>query len=152
MAPIRRNGYHHTHSNIDNRERQTQEAYLPELQVFIGWKTNSSRACHGVRHQGSTVRFEDRGYAIEVFHRHNEEVRRAVPPDQLLAYEVKEGCGPLCGFLGVPVPEGEPFPHVNDAEEFRSRIRRMSRTVRAVAYIILGLAALLVAWLAMWIM
>ena len=48
----------------------------------------------------------------------------------------------------MPVPEGEPFPHVNDAEEFRSRIRRMSRTIRAVAYIILGLSTLLVAWLA----
>ena len=35
---------------------------------------------------------------------------------------MKEGWVPLCAFLGVPAPEGEPFPHVNDAEEFRSRI------------------------------
>ena len=60
--------------------------------------------------------------------------------------------GPCVAFLGVPVPEGEPFPHVNDAEEFRSRIRRMSRTMRIVAYTILGLAALLVAWLAIWLL
>ena len=97
-------------------------------------------------------RFEDKTYAIEVFHRHNEEVKRAVPPERLLVYEVKEGWGPLCAFLGVPVPEGEPFPHLNDAEEFRSRIRRMSRTVRTVAYTVLGLAVLLLAWLAIWLL
>ena len=96
-------------------------------------------------------RFEDKTYAIEVFHRHNEEVRRAVPPDRLLVYEVKEGWGPLCASLGVPVPEGEPFPHVNDAEEFRSRIRRMSRMVRAVTYSALGFAVLLIAGLAIWL-
>jgi len=88
-------------------------------------------------------RFEDRGYAIEVFNCHNEEVSRFVPPDRLLVYEVKEGWGPLCSFLGVPVPDEEPFPHVNDAEEFRSRIRRMSRMVRAITYSALGLAVLL---------
>ena len=31
-------------------------------------------------------RFEDRSYAIEVFQRHNEEVRRLVPGDRLLVY------------------------------------------------------------------
>src|SRR3954454_13602548 len=77
-------------------------------------------------------RFEDKTYAIEVFHRHNEEVKQTVPPERLLVYEVRKGWGPLCAFLGVPAPEGEPFPHVNDVEEFRARTRRMSRTVRAV--------------------
>ena len=27
--------------------------------------------------------------------------------------------------LGVPVPEGVPFPHLNDADEFKRRIRKM---------------------------
>ena len=42
-------------------------------------------------------RFEDRAFAIEVFNRYNEEVRRVVPPDRLLVYEVREGWEPLCG-------------------------------------------------------
>src|SRR5215216_6914635 len=46
-------------------------------------------------------KFEDKHHAIEVFNRHNEEVKRHVPPDKLLVYEVKEGWGPLCEFLGV---------------------------------------------------
>ena len=66
-------------------------------------------------------RFEDKSLAIEVFKRFNEQVQRVVPPDRLLVYQVQEGWGPLCSFLGVPVPAGKPFPHVNDAVEFRRR-------------------------------
>ena len=83
-----------------------------------------------------------------MFDRHNEEVRRVVPPERLLVYEVKEGWGPLCAFLGVPVPEGKPFPHLNDAEEFRAKILRGARILTTVAYAVLGLAALIMSWLA----
>jgi hypothetical protein len=66
---------------------------------------------------------EDRECAIEVFERHNEEVRERVPPDKLLVYEVKEGWRPLCEFLGVEVPENKPFPHLNDTDTFRKMVR-----------------------------
>ncbi len=93
-------------------------------------------------------RFDDRAYAIEVFNRYNEEVRRSVPPDRLLVYEVTEGWGPLCSFLGVPVPEDEPFPHLNDTAEFRSRIARAALIVRLVGYVVLGLLTLpFLAWM-----
>jgi hypothetical protein len=91
-------------------------------------------------------RFEDRAHAIQVFNRHNDEVRRVVPADRLLVYEVKEGWGPLCSFLGVPVPEATPFPHLNDAEEFRSRIGRAAFVMRAVAFSALAAAALVAAF------
>lgn len=77
-------------------------------------------------------RFDDRGYAIEVFDRWNEGVERRVPAERLLVYQVKEGWEPLCDFLGVPVPHGKPFPHLNDAETFRKRIRRL-KTLALVA-------------------
>jgi Sulfotransferase domain len=76
-------------------------------------------------------RFEDKPYAIEVFERHNEEVRRRVPPDKLLVYEVSEGWEPLCEFLGVEVPDA-PFPRLNDTAEMRRRIR-MVRTISLAA-------------------
>lgn len=63
-------------------------------------------------------RFEEREHALRVFHDHTEEVKRTVPPERLLVYEVKEGWGPLCRFLDVEAPE-EPFPHLNDASAFR---------------------------------
>jgi hypothetical protein len=79
-----------------------------------------------------------------VFNRHNEQVRRDVPADRLLVYEVREGWEPLCAFLGVPVPEGKPFPHVNDAAQFRAETLRGARIVRAIGYAALGLAVLAV--------
>jgi hypothetical protein len=72
-------------------------------------------------------RFEEKSHAIGVLERHTEEVKRRVPPERLLVYEVKEGWGPLCEFLGVPEPE-EPFPHLNDAAEMRRGIRTL-RTI-----------------------
>jgi hypothetical protein len=64
-------------------------------------------------------RFLDKDYAIDVFNRHNDDVKRKVPADRLLVYEIKQGWGPLCDFLGVEVPD-EPVPHLNDTESFRS--------------------------------
>jgi Sulfotransferase domain len=66
-------------------------------------------------------RFEDRAYAMEVFERHNEAVRRRVPPERLLVFDVREGWVPLCDFLGVEAPD-EPFPRLNEAGEMRRRL------------------------------
>ena len=66
-------------------------------------------------------RFEDKDHAIGVFNRHNEEVQRRVPKGRLLVYEVKEGWGPLCEFLGVEEPD-KPFPHLNDTADVRRLI------------------------------
>ena len=89
-------------------------------------------------------RFEDRRYAIEVFERHNEEVRRRVPEEKLLVYEVSEGWRPLCAFLGVEEPD-KPFPRLNDTAEMRSRIRKIRAISIAVpaALALLGMLALL---------
>lgn len=59
----------------------------------------------------------DRDGLMQAFIAHNEAVRATIPAGQLLVYQVKEGWGPLCGFLGVPVPDA-PFPRTNDRAEF----------------------------------
>jgi hypothetical protein len=64
-------------------------------------------------------RFMEKEYALEVFNRHNEDVKSKVPADRLLVYEVKQGWEPLCEFLGAEAPD-EPFPHLNDTESFRA--------------------------------
>ena len=68
--------------------------------------------------------FEDRQRAIEIFKQHTEEVKRTVPANKLLIFNVKEGWEPLCQFLGIPVPN-TPFPHVNDRQVMQKRFRRM---------------------------
>lgn len=87
-------------------------------------------------------RFEDRAAAIEAYDRHNEQVRRDVLADRLLVYEVSQGWEPLCAFLGVPVPEGKPFPRLNDAAEFRQNIERGARAMRTMGYAIAGAVVL----------
>ena len=74
-------------------------------------------------------RFEDKAHAIEVFQRHNQEVRDAIDPARLLVFDVREGWGPLCRFLEVPIPD-EPFPRLNDTATFQAmmRMRESTRT------------------------
>ncbi len=63
----------------------------------------------------------------QVYESHLAEVRRVVPPSRLLEFSPRDGWAPLCAFLGVPLPpEGEPFPHVNDTEEFGRYIESVS--------------------------
>ncbi|MCJ1409954.1 hypothetical protein MMC19_004038 [Ptychographa xylographoides] len=48
---------------------------------------------------------------------HIAEVRRLVPEQNYLEFNVKRGWAPLCDFLGRDVPP-TPFPRVNDTESF----------------------------------
>ncbi|MCB9760362.1 MAG: sulfotransferase family protein [Alphaproteobacteria bacterium] len=49
--------------------------------------------------------------AIRAYLAHNERVKRTVPSERLLVYEVTQGWEPLCALLDVPVPD-TPFPHL----------------------------------------
>lgn len=53
--------------------------------------------------------------------RYHAEVKRNVPADRLLVWSAKDGWGPLCEFLEVPVPD-QPFPHMNDSETYVQRV------------------------------
>lgn len=66
-------------------------------------------------------RFEDKEYAIDVFERNHEAVRRRVPEERFLIFDVREGWRPLCDFLGVEEPE-KPFPHLNETKEMQRRL------------------------------
>ncbi|MCA9051680.1 MAG: hypothetical protein KDA89_23240 [Planctomycetaceae bacterium] len=65
-------------------------------------------------------RFEDRAFAVRRFKEHNADVRRTIPPAQLLTFQVADGWEPLCRFLNTDIPT-EPFPQVNSQAEFRER-------------------------------
>lgn len=86
-------------------------------------------------------RLHDKQYALNVFEEHVQEVRSVVPADRLLIFDVKQGWGPLCDFLGAPVPEDRPFPRLNDIASVKARLRRRFFFFRGVE--IAALAALL---------
>jgi len=68
--------------------------------------------------------------AVRFFNDWKAMVVSTVPAERLLVWQVKQGWGPLCQFLGVPVPE-EPFPNVNDTPSMLKKIRAVRVTVAA---------------------
>ncbi|MFO0946787.1 MAG: sulfotransferase [Planctomycetota bacterium] len=65
-----------------------------------------------------------RSRCLEVFEKHNQEVRETVPADRLLVFRVQDGWAPLCDFLGCEVPAGVPFPHLNEGRETLKKLAR----------------------------
>lgn len=100
------------------------------------WDLESGRAPEGMPPgftqllKGITNHFpdgvDDRAHAIEVFRKHNERIRALVPAERLLVLEIGQGWQPLCDFLGVAVP-AEPFPRVNDREQFTHMVAEYSQ-------------------------
>jgi len=76
----------------------------------------------------------DETRAIARYHAHIEEIKAAVPPEKLLIFQVSEGWGPLCKFLGVPEPANG-FPNLND----RASIKKLIKGIIRGAYLTLGL-------------
>lgn len=67
---------------------------------------------------------KNKAQAVARYSAYIEEVKAAVPPDRLLVFQVTEGWGPLCRFLGVPEPQ-EPFPSLNDRDQIKQTIRNL---------------------------
>lgn len=64
-------------------------------------------------------------HMIDVYERHNAEVRRVIPKDRLLVFDARDGWEKLCPFLGVPVPD-KPYPNMNTTEEFQTRMKAVA--------------------------
>jgi hypothetical protein len=64
----------------------------------------------------------DKDHVIAVYKRHNAAVKAALPKERLLVTDSLEGWGPICAFLGVPVP-ATPFPKTNSTDEFRAMVQ-----------------------------
>src|SRR4051812_27675108 len=60
---------------------------------------------------------DDEATALACYRRRVLEVIAEVVPEHLLVFDVAEGWAPLCGFLGLPLPDG-PLPRTNSLEEF----------------------------------
>ena len=53
-----------------------------------------------------------RSHMHRMYEKHNEHVKAKAPKDKFLNFSLKDGWGPICKFLGKPVPKVE-FPHSN---------------------------------------
>jgi len=77
---------------------------------------------------------EDEKRSRKWFSERYEEFRKGIAKERRLEYQVTEGWGPLCEFLGVPVPMVEgtdgtmverPFPRLNDKKMFMAKYQSM---------------------------
>lgn len=81
---------------------------------------------------------------IEFFHRHTQEVKKNVPPERLLVFQVADGWEPLCNFLGCDVPD-IPFPHLNEGDAtIKKKLVQIIRQSLG-AKIVLGMLAVVAA-------
>lgn len=71
--------------------------------------------------------------AIAFFDKWVDEVKRTVPPEKLLVFQVKEGWEPLCKFLDLPIPD-YPFPNVNEKEAMSKVLGNVLRISYFVVY------------------
>lgn len=67
-----------------------------------------------------TPDFLDESAAKAAFLRHEADARKRAPANRLVEWTARDGWGPLCAALNLPVPS-EPFPVTNTEQEFRAR-------------------------------
>lgn len=58
--------------------------------------------------------------------KHEDYVRRVVPPERLFFFDVKDGWEPLCKILNCPVPN-EPFPRANNGKAMQAFFEKIVR-------------------------
>jgi hypothetical protein len=130
--------YESTMDTIYFTETVWQFSVLKAVLPFMRKFGNVSRKLIWQRsHKGS---MKNKVEAMREYQAHIDEVKATVAPDRLLIFTVDQGWEPLCGFLGLPVPN-TPFPNVNDRKEIKGFIKIMMRG----AYVVLGIGILLAA-------
>ena len=97
--------------------------FNPRLRAVIGCVKLAKKSIFAGTFQGQ---FLDKVASEKLFNKHVEDVKTHVPSDKLLIFEATEGWGPLCKFLGVPVPS-EPFPHLNKKENFKEMLLELMK-------------------------
>jgi hypothetical protein len=118
--------------------------------VLPWWFPRTARRMHDevIWHGRFEGEFENRDRAIAIYEAHVREVRRTVPPERLLVFDVQEGWQPLCDFLERPVPAGEPFPHLNDRVFFH----RVIAGLRVAGWLVPALVTAVVAAAVWWLL
>jgi hypothetical protein len=82
----------------------------------------------GVRRMMGGLFGEDTVLTSKTYNEHVRLLKEHIPEDRLFFVSVKDGWEPLCRALDVPVPEGVPFPKINDADAVGSLTSEKIRT------------------------
>ena len=111
---------------FESESSHVNKAYADEVRSFDPYLADCILRIHGLQKRilednYFEGRFADKDFAVQRYMEWNEDIKTIYAEDELLEYQVTEGWGPVCEFLGLPVPEGKPFPHLNDPNTFHER-------------------------------
>jgi len=70
-------------------------------------------------------RMQDKEFMVSFFNDRSKKIINTIAPNRILVYQVKEGWGPLCEFLDVPIPDMD-FPRINSRNETKELIANMT--------------------------
>lgn len=115
--------YRSVMATVGSSELRAQQTANPESARLLA-KAEAAQIKRGARPADDyPADPEQRRYRmIAHFNHWIDEVKRSLPPERLLVFDVKQGWAPLCKFLNTPVPD-TPFPRENSTEAFQARIR-----------------------------
>ncbi|KAH6684273.1 hypothetical protein B0J14DRAFT_572535 [Halenospora varia] len=94
---------------------------MPSLRYFGKW-------IEGLRHRHAVVYNNGEWYESGPDHleKHYAYLKSVIPKDRLFFFNVKDGWGPLCKILDLPIPD-EPFPFANDKEAVKAFIAELAK-------------------------
>lgn len=84
-----------------------------------------------------------------IYKEHNAHVRAITPKERLLNFQLKEGWGPLCEFLGKEIPE-VPFPRLHEQGALQEAVRgfQIKGMMNVARSLMVGVLSFVVAWFA----
>ncbi|KAG5446299.1 hypothetical protein CSKR_110338 [Clonorchis sinensis] len=115
-----------------------------EVLVGMGFLRVKSRCSQ--RMFGPQSDRDDDRKLVEAYERWNAQVKRAVPANRLLVFDIRDGWGPLCKFLNVPIPD-EPFPRTNEQTVVTRIKRKIDRLTMVLQCTAIGTAVLICCYL-----
>jgi hypothetical protein len=68
-----------------------------------------------------TPEWRDEESAKAAYLAYNDHVRASAPAGRLVEWQPEDGWGPMCGALGLPLPDS-PFPHANTTADTRAEL------------------------------
>ncbi|CAN9085628.1 unnamed protein product [Alternaria alternata] len=91
---------------------------VPGMRYFVDF-------IDGLRDQWIYLYGRGEPVTAETYEKHIAYLKRVVPEDRLVFFNVKDGWEPLCKVLGKEVPQNIPFPRINDGEAIDRLAKRM---------------------------
>ncbi|KAM0327701.1 hypothetical protein ACHAQA_005996 [Verticillium albo-atrum] len=90
---------------------------LPSLRFFPDY-------INVLREQFVSMYGESEPLTRKTYDTHIAWLKEVVPPEKLVFVDVRDGWGPICRALDLPVPQDVPFPRINDGEAAEAFARK----------------------------